>query len=128
MCVRLPQQRIQRRETTEVKGKSNKKVTNPREETVETETLVFPVPYFEKLEEIKSIVNNLKDEIDEFIEDTRVKSAVKNIVLLKTRWLEIRNSALKGRSSMGKSAMHQAANSAHWSIKKLDLYFMANLF
>ena len=49
--------------------------TNSTDDT--EEELVFPVHYFDKIKEFKSVVHSLKDEIKELIGDTKVMFAIK---------------------------------------------------
>ena len=85
-----------------LKEKAIERSQNPREETVETETLVFPVHFFEKLEEFKSVVYNLKDEIGELIGDTRVMFAVKKHssignMMVKNKELSVKEKDINGQ-------------------------------
>jgi hypothetical protein len=46
-------------------------------ETTETETLVFPVHYFEGIAEFKNLVHSLSGEFQQLIGDTRIMFAMK---------------------------------------------------
>ena len=68
------------KELETVKNKAIAKANNIQNETDQAEaedTLVFPLHFFDKLKEFKSVVYSLKQEMNELVGDTRVTFAVK---------------------------------------------------
>ena len=63
-------------ELTKLKEKAVTK-SNVTEETEEEDTLVFPIHFFDKLKDFKSVVHGLKGVIKELIGDTRVMFGIK---------------------------------------------------
>ena len=64
------------KELLELKGKAIMK-TNINSERNTEEELVFPVHYFDKLKDFKTVVHSMNNEIKELIGDTRVMFAIK---------------------------------------------------
>ena len=64
-------------ELEELKEKAIARSSVIREDEEETESLIFPLHFFDKLEEFKSVVYGLKTEMEELIGETRVMFAVK---------------------------------------------------
>ena len=62
----------------EMKEKAvNRLTTNSTRTTEDKETLVFPINFFEGLQEFKTMINNLQNDIKQLIGDTRIMFAVK---------------------------------------------------
>ena len=64
-------------ELEKLKDKTIARSSVIREDEEETESLIFPLHFFDKLEEFKSVVYGLKTEMEELIGETRVMFAVK---------------------------------------------------
>ena len=80
-----------------MKKKAINKITANREEisAEDTEELVFPVHYFEKLNDFKKTVHSLSNEFKELIGDTRVMFAIKKLgsignMMVKNKLLSIK--------------------------------------
>ena len=69
-------------EIAKLKEKATSKTNNVRDDTEEEDTIVFPLHFFDKLKEFKSVVYGLEREIKELIGETRVMFAIK-----KKTWL-----------------------------------------
>ena len=109
MRARIHQQWIQCRRNSEFEGESNCK-SKQCEDSGEEDTLVFPVHFFDKLKEFKSVVYGLKREIAELIGETRVMFAIKKHgsignMMVKNKELSMKESTTNGQKCNGPGCM-----------------------
>ena len=90
-----------------MKEKALHKVMNRNTNNSEQDTLVFPVHYFEGVEDLKSVVHSMKDEISELIGDTRVMFAMRKRTsigntLVCNKKLNLHQTATEGQKCNGR--------------------------
>ena len=97
-------------EIENLKEKAIAKANNVREDSEQEDTLVFPVHFFDKLKEFKSVVYGLKGEITELIGETRVMFAIKKHgsignMMVKNKELSMKENTTNGQKCNGPGCM-----------------------
>ena len=94
----------------------------------ETETLTFPLFYFDGINKLKKIISDFSTELQQIVGETRIVMAIKKNPSIGTNLLKTKFSAQNNLFFPTKNVTVQTVHNVHWSTSRIQLRWTIPLY